>query len=210
MFCTQIDMNMMNWCAGILLFAGMIGAISSEAYADPNTSEDPETIYPASDCAVLFGRQDDFRENRWARETSIDFIQAYTELPNPRIYVGHYGVYSDPPERLAPRDLRLVTVESGGALVRVNSDRFGCPTGLYRVGVDYDFGADGHVLAMFENLVLLEYDGQLMYLTNSPGVGPIWSMVWVSPWSIRYPVASSGRSGRSPPRAKKPKSRRRK
>ncbi|MGF1508681.1 MAG: hypothetical protein ACFB9M_04165 [Myxococcota bacterium] len=170
---------------------------SSEASAgaSPFASEgasataDPE-------CDALFGDPDVERANETRRRRRLRFTQAGPAY----IDIVHIGGWSQPQE-IAIRGLTLVDTgfdEDGApeALVEVEEELGFCEAGTYAIQVDDAIGARGRVLAIYDDVVLLEHDQDLRYVRAQSYVGrPVFKLSWQSSFAIE--TAPSGGSGSS-------------
>lgn len=87
----------------------------------------------------------------------------------------------------------------GAAIVALEDDTAGCPAGLYAVHPGEAIGAT-RVLAVVDDALLVERDGALRVLSADEQHRPVWSMVWVSDWSIQR-APTTAKVGRTPVRA---------
>lgn len=77
------------------------------------------------------------------------------------------------------------------------AEYYGCESGIYEVSQDASLFSKAPVLWISRNFVLLEYEGQLTYITPDPDTRYIFRLVWQSTWTISRPKKqTSSRSRR--------------
>lgn len=138
-----------------------------------------------SDCPALFQEADERRENAEERRAVLEYVQGSPEA----IVVVHSADWDDAQRisidglTLAATELRpegwVAIFELGEAL-----ERTGCALGRYVLHVDDGIAKDTHVLAILDDVVLVEHEGELRFITTR-GSTPRISLVWSSPWAIR-------------------------
>ncbi|MCA9543183.1 MAG: hypothetical protein KC613_02305 [Myxococcales bacterium] len=88
-----------------------------------------------------------------------------------------------------------------------------CEPGVYHLDVDDSLGDDTAILAVLDDVVLVEFKGQLGYLATDDAEIPTWRMIWLAPWRIirrrETGVSRSTMPSRSRSRARNNRSRRR-
>ncbi len=162
------------------------------------------TLLDASMCSDLFGNNQTHDSNRTARQENLVSIRRYshatvivhhTNWDQPR-YVEYPGI-----------DLVDTTMFSNHnthpvAYIEITErlNKIDCTPGIYTINVDDAIGKKTKVLAILEDLVLIERDDELLYLASDPNLEkPHWQMVWASPWKIiKTPESSKSSSVRSP------------
>jgi hypothetical protein len=184
--------------------------IASGARADEQVGSCPD----ASACSELFGDSVDHEENREQRESLLA-----------RVSVGRYciTVIHSTDWKVARRihfaelELEDTEVPEEGEPVAFFElleapEGTGCDTTTYALQVDDSIGADARILAILEDVVLIELDERLAFILPEGSESPAWRMVWKSPWVMpRLPGVRGVSTGSSSRRnIRKPKYNRRK
>jgi hypothetical protein len=186
---------------GVVLFAPVLAGVGVPVDEEEKACDLPATLQtarPASDCELLFGTDADRRRNAAHRASTLEEV----EVREYTIDVTHSTSWAEP----RPMDLQELTLV--GTLVRrgcaslaifeleLDPARSQCPGGLYLVNVDDSIGAACPVLAIAENIVLVERDGELRYMSTQEANEPVWRMVWHPNWKF---YGSFGASTPPPP-----------
>lgn len=154
--------------------------VAAGALADE--PEAPTDLHDSDACPRLFGTEHLTEKHAARRERVLWGVERAASV----VEVEHSAGW-DRPHYLEFRGLELVDAAPGAeATFRVTPtlDRPGCEAGEYTVGVDDSLGERGHVLAVLNDVVLVEYLGQLSYLATPEATIPTWRMVWRSPWKL--------------------------
>lgn len=164
---------------------------------------------PASVCEEVFGEESDHEEDRRRREAILEGV----DVTEHDVWITHSGDWSDP-EPLHFANLALVGVETneGCAPVAVveldnESDDIACDSDLYLIEQDSSLGEDTHVLAIIDNVVIVEHEGKLMYLVVSDHSAPPFRMVWHAPFTIAKPRFIAPKRARPKSRSRRVKRR---
>ena len=163
----------------------------------------------ANSCPQLFGNSAQHQDIKRWQKTAVQSI----EQDKYCIDLVHSKNWKDP-KRVKLKGFELIKIERhkncpSMALIQVDANSLGanCPSGLYAVSGDSAIGQNGRVVAIIGDILLIELQGQLSYLSTSPGQQPVWRLTWRSPWQISTPQASSssrGKTGRRKAKARKP------
>jgi len=158
---------------------------------------------PAEACPEVFGTTQVHESNEADRQRKLDELDQAAHT----IDLVHTGAWEEP-ERIRYRGLELVGTrlnedEEPVALVRVDPEEgeLECRPGLYRLEVDDSIGADAAVLAVLDDVLLVEADGDLRFLKTEQAEQPVFRMIWRSEWKLlRLPGEriSTRRARRSP------------
>lgn len=165
----------------------------------PLASEAPSSlkITPAGACALF---QDSAATRRANRERRLSLLESI-DRAKASFWIVHHGDWTMPqPISVEHLTLSKTILKPEGAPTAIvwldmPGQESGCRPGLYRLEVDDSLGPDAHVLAIFDEVVLIEYRGQLQYFTSPGAVVPEWHMVWQSPWTLARPRRASGGGG---------------
>jgi hypothetical protein len=188
----------------------LVAATSSVAETEPSDEVAPTPrAIPESDpeCDALFGDAELQATNEQRRMLRLRMVEAGPAY----IDIVQNGGWDDPTE-IAIRGVELISTGYGDhgepeALVRVTPALGFCEPGEYAVQVDDALGEAGRILAILDDLVLLERNETLRYIRGSSYVGkPIFKLSWQSAFSIAPPTQSP----RSKARARVGRRRRRK
>ncbi len=143
-------------------------------------------VSPAESCPAVFGNPQQRLANRAHR---LQVLHRVRELTNSILLV-----HSDDFARPVPlvfQGLELVEVRPDGlgelhAVVRLGPglEEFGCPEGGYLVRVDDSLGPETSVLALLDDLVLVEHAGELAYLAPQAAARPRFRLVWRADWTL--------------------------
>lgn len=149
------------------------------------------------ECAALFGDENSVEENRAYREAHLNFVLD----GDPYVTLVQFHDW-DEPARTKLEGIELLDSTSAGARIEVRLGAESCPDGTYLLSVDDAIGENLRVLALLESAVLIDHEGELVYVAVD-GQGPIeWEMVWSSRYYLR-PSAPKGRASRAKSRARR-------
>jgi hypothetical protein len=194
---------MLTGLFGVVLLLGfpIEPAAGTDDLDDPNWEAE---AVPSRECPELFGDQDDRDENRLTREESLESVKVCKYAIN----LVHTADWRRPKKvQLEGLELIDICIEEGRtplAVLRLEEplEEIECEPGLYIVKVDDSIGADVQVLYILENVLLLEYDGQLGYLVVEGEKMPMWRLIWRSTWKMpRLPDSSRQSKSRTPRRS---------
>lgn len=156
-----------------------------------------EVVEHASSCPEVFGDEADYRRNQSRREDHLE------DVDPDGYFITHDSDWIEPIP-IEPLDLHLVATETQGdcapyAIVdlRPGEETIDCEPGLYAVEVDASLGRDARVLAIFDDILLIENRGDLQYVMTDLAVEPQWRMVWHPPWKFTRPPAPPVPAARS-------------
>lgn len=162
----------------------------------PETDANPDHDGDDPECDRLFGTVEDQEQNQTERTKRLILVE---EGPS-YIDVVQTGGFGEPTE-IAYRGLTLretTTNEDGEpvAVFEVDEELGFCEAGEYEVEVDDSLGAEGRILAILPELVLVQHGDALRYLRSADLRGrPTFKVSWRSPFSIV--VESEGSKGSS-------------
>jgi len=163
------------------------GAARTGVGGAPPSEPDPE-------CDRLFGTGEDQEANQALRRRKLVLVE---EGPS-YIDVVQTGGW-DEPEEVAYRGLTLVeTVDDPEtreplAVFAVDETLGFCEAGEYEVEIDDSLGAEGRILAILPDLVLVAQGDELRYVRSKDYRGrPTFKVSWRSPFSIVVETKSSG------------------
>ncbi len=146
-------------------------------------------VLPASACPALFGDPLLEQENRQRRESLLESIRVWEHS----IDVVYHGPWEEP-QPLDYRGIKLLQTFAGDsceatAVLEVTDEagELGCAAGDYAVTRDASVGREGRILAVLDEVVLLEQDGELGYLAVEGQEPPLFRMVWHPRWTLRHP-----------------------
>jgi hypothetical protein len=155
-------------------------------------------LAPGSECPDLFGTEEMHENNEAMRSEVLVSIADEEHM----VTIVHTGDWIEP-VRVEYEALELVGIEhddedTPSAVFRLSAglEDVACEPGLYAVVVGDNLGEDGHVLAIMDDLVLVEQEGWLGYVLLEGAAEPHWRMVWKSPW-IMQRLPESRRSSRT-------------
>ncbi len=192
-------MQAKNTTAALVAF-GLLGAplaAAGPAVAAADAEPGSEVRSPAA-CPSLFGDPSARERNRRQRAGQLVAIEPGEHAIN----LIHSGSWRKPtPIRF--KGLKLVSTAGAGrqrpsALVEVDElpATVRCAPGLYELHSDDSLGGSSRVLAILEDVLLLEVDGQLRYLApqrfDASATKPAFRMIWRSTWTLAGVAASSG------------------
>ena len=188
---------------GLLCAGGLLAGVGPAWPGQEPTSggDRPAETRPASTCPQLFGGLKAHQHNAQVRRQRLDAVDPGAFSIN----LTHTTDW-EPPDRIRYKGLRLLeTAQSGDrdrvALVRLEPAlaELGCEPGVYRVGVDDSIGPAARVLAVLDDVLLLETGGDLRYLRTQGAERPVFRMIWRSPWKmLRVHGAQAGTAARRP------------
>ncbi len=188
--------------------AKAVSEATAECPAGDSHKEKRRKVKNEDQCVALFGseRLEERNENRRER------LLVRVRESNGVITVMHHADKWDDPIRAQCEGLDLEFIEKSEndgyhAFFEVTDElagRYGCEGGIYEVSQDAALFSSASVLWIDPDLVLLEYDHDLAYLTPDPGASHAFRLVWQSEWTLDREEAASK------PKAKKRSKRRRK
>lgn len=176
----------------VVLCLGLLGPAVATAASDPAAAQ----VKPASLCPLLFGGQTSLERNRAQRQELLLQLAAGEHMVN----LTHAGTWR-PPTRIRYQGLELMATASADpaetrALIEVRqlSAGLACEPGLYELKVDHSLGGQAHVLAILDNVVLLEHEGQLRFWKIARTESPEFRMIWRSTWTLagNEPAGAAG------------------
>lgn len=152
----------------------------------------------AETCYALFGNDALHCKNREHRQEVLVKVGG----SKGRYYVLHRAKKWDTPIRLRIKGIffkGIVKDESGDShvLLRISeevAETFKCPSGTYRLDRDDSILSDAVVLAVHDDVVLLECNGKLTYMCKGDEASPFFRMIWQSPWEVIQAPDSRGTS----------------
>lgn len=166
-------------------------------------------------CSLLFGNDADMMDNKNTRKNSLISFSGkknqYTIIHQTRKWRA--------PILLHIPGLKLRQIVYSGdqsyAQIKISgkiAEKYGCPAGIYKIKLDGKLLPKLKVLAITDNLMLLQYKGRLGYLPLNSELNPTFRMVWQSPWQIAREEegGSSGGSSSTSSKPRKPSKRSRK
>ena len=152
---------------------------------------------PARSCPVVFGDAAAREGNQAHREQVLETI----EVGEYAIDLVHRSTWEQPaPVSYDSLTLRGVVRAPGCApiaLVALDAEGLAvdCAAGLYAVQVDDSLGHSAQILAVLDDVVLVETAEQLRYLQAGGHEQPVWRLTWQSPWRYKVPQSSGGSGG---------------
>lgn len=180
-----------------------LNGLTVQQHQGVNSSNYRHEIYDSSQCSVLFGNQQARERNRSLRHNNLVSIRRYKHAT----VIVHHTNWKEP-KYLKYSGISLADIKHDKyddkpvAYIEVTDqlDQFDCDPGLYTIRVDDCIGGKAKVLAILDDMILLEMENNLRYLTNNPNIGkPLWQMVWASRWKIVKTQESSNTSYSRPP-----------
>jgi hypothetical protein len=188
---------------GLVAVFLLLGAPTIPAEGSDNDHDDGSWVIrakPAQECPELFGDRREHDENRVSRENSLEEVECLDNFIN----LVHSTDWTRP-RRVSFEGLELVDTSTKEtdepvAVFRLDEsvDEIECEPGLYLVRVDDSIGEDARVLAILENVVLIEWENDLGFLQIEGTQAPRWRTIWRSSWKLpRMPDSSRYRKGRS-------------
>ncbi len=204
---------------GIILYSGLASAeeqdgSDSDFSPDRVKAEAQEAVdepIDEDDCSALFGSEEIEARNEARRKAILVRVRESNGI----ITVMHHGEHWRSYAHGHAQGLDLIGIEKDEhgefhALIEVSeevAEEYDCECGVYEVSRDASLFSSAPVLWMNRNLVLLDYDDELAYLTIDPEDRYLFRLVWQSRWTIIQPQEPTKRSSRS--KRKRRKSRRR-
>jgi hypothetical protein len=192
------------------------GETEPEPASDPSdeTAADPpalDEILAARRCPRLFGdaaRRRLHREQRTAALIAVERRRDVVEIT--------HAMQWDRPFYLELAGVELVATEIGEdgrwtALLSIDEQAaadVGCTSGRYRVAADAALGKQARVVAVVDDIVLVEFEGNLAYLLAPEARIPVWQMVWRSGWYFVRPREVSSFKGNARKPVRRPPARR--
>lgn len=158
-------------------------------------------------CSVLFGSEADMMNNKNNRKNSLISFSGkknqYTIMHQTRNW--------QVPILLQIPGLKLSQIIDSGdqsyAQIKISNKvakKHGCPAGIYKIKQDGKLLPNLKVLAISNNLMLLQYKGKLGYLPLNQETNPTFRMVWQSPWQIAREEEGGSSGGGSSPTSSAP------
>jgi len=159
---------------------------------------------PSSACSQLFGDEEEREQNMKHRkkllmsvregEYCIEVLHSTDwETPEEIEYIGLELVETVIDEESEPHALVYVSEEI---------DELGCDPGNYVVEVDDSIGEEARVLAILQDLVLIEENEDLKFLKTEEAGNPVWRMIWKSSWKL-LKTPDSSRKAHHPSRRRR-------
>jgi len=185
----------MSFLTALWLPAAAAAEPASEASTlAPEAAEPTQPAADAEDpeCDRLFGDSERQAENEESRRQRLVMVRqgpSYIDI----VQTGGW----DEPEEMAIRGLEVLETlaDEGTAVVRVDKSLGFCEPGEYEVEVDDALGARGRILAVFDDVVLVEHEEGLRYLRGRDmGSRPVFKVSWQSRFAVIAPTKSTGRS----------------
>lgn len=181
-----------------LLFVLAVGASPTEtadATTDPSSPDALEAPTDEELCPAIFGDEQDHLENHRAR---IQRIESVIQMGDHADIL--YFEDADEPSIMSIKGMTLVSssIDDGVAEVRIDSDAgLPCDGGTYTLETDQSIGRDAHVVAVLDDAVLVDFDGELRYLVVD-GARVDFNLIWRSRFSIAAPKGKSTAVRRNP------------
>ena len=177
--------------------AALVGPGAARAVDDESLAEakGPESGPTAAEdetprCVGLLGNEDTRDDNRSRREAV--FVRA--SWAEPELWILHRSDDWSEPKLLVSEGLSLAATEldedgEWHAVLELDeafAAERGCEAGEVRARVDDALGADGQVLAVLRDVVLLEVVGELVFLYTDDDEWPEFRLAWQAPWRVLY------------------------
>ncbi len=157
-------------------------------------------------CPRVFGDDDRFETQGARRERLLKDVDPIGDV----VDIGH-SYHWQRPFILRFSGVSLAESDADHGAVFALDDRFralDCGAGTYRVQRDQSLGEDTAILAVLNDVVLVEFEGELGYFVTRDAKIPTWRMIWLAPWRIirrretgvssgTYPTGSRTRSRRT-------------
>jgi hypothetical protein len=153
---------------------------------------------PPAACQWFFGNG---RSHELNRERRLHLLEA-VERSDTDFWVLQRGDWTLP----EPATVEYLTVvktyspSSAAPMAAVRLDVPGhvssCKAGWYLIQADDNLGPDTRVLAILDGVVLIEWLGQLRYLSTPDAAPPEWRMAWEAPFTVAHPETSSSAGSR--------------
>jgi hypothetical protein len=204
-------MKAKNTTAALVVFSllGVPLAAAGPAVAAADAEPGPEVRSPAA-CPLLFGDPAARERNRRQRAHRLDAVEPGEHAIN-LIYSGSWRK----PTPIRFKGLKLVSTAGAGlqqpsALVEVGElpAAVDCRPGIYELHTDDSLGGSSRVLAILEDVLLLEVDGQLRYLApqrfDATATKPAFRMIWRSTWTLAGVAGGGGTASATPSARPKP------
>ena len=180
----------------------------------PAEFDDSEDEDETPRCVGLLGN-DDTREDNQARREALFVRASWSE---PGLWILHRSDDWEEPKLLVTEGLSLAATELDDdgewqAVLELDDDfavGHGCEPGPVLAGVDDALGADGQVLAVLRDVVLIEVSGELAFLYTDDEDWPEFRMAWQAPWRVLYhgDPGHSGSKSKSRKKSRRKKKRR--
>ncbi|MEQ8276003.1 MAG: hypothetical protein RMA76_38615 [Deltaproteobacteria bacterium] len=174
--------------------------------AAPASADDTSAEDPTAHCEAVFGDESDHEENQRMREQRIESVMQVGDHADIL-----YFEDVEEPSLMSIKGMTLVSssIDDGVAEVRIESESgLPCEAGAYTLTTDQSIGRDAHVVAVLDDAVLLEFDGELRYLLVD-GARVDWNLIWRSRFSIATPKTGKGRAARHNPKVRNRRGKRR-
>ncbi len=189
----------------------LVALLSTNAFLTQVQAAPPlDNAKPAENCTFLFGDQE-------RKTEALDQIQAQAievlGLEDQDVFLLHSGIWKAAPKQIAFSGIKLTatgTTAEGQrvGLLEVQTPKH-CEKATYAVSAGNTLGPKGRVLAVHDQILLLEYNGKLRYALAEGAPVPNWHVAWRSGWSMAPYQATSSKGGsayrpsRSKPRSSK-------
>ncbi len=200
----------------LLLLLGFIHIFPSAAYPlDLAESDDDTTAaHPAEACQALFIPSGENRREAQAHQKKLLRIKDTRKIVT---LIHRSNAWTKPPVHAHTESLSVVDIATNAdgrhvALIEVPEDlaeKVDCEPGLYRIDRNDELLPGTDVLAISEDFILIDHNGQLAYLTPGGPRHVTFRMVWQSPWSVKRETATSQSSSRKKKRRGRRRGRRR-
>ena len=192
-------MFMVVTIAAILLTT--VSGLAQDSTPEDTCESSPAIVAtPALECAEIFGDESNLEANRERRHEALEWVIQMS----PRVASTDSSAWTEP-EPIHFANLSIVQTESSDECEPIvvveldnESDSIPCDADLFAVGGDASLGPDIRILAILDDLILVEHENRLAYVLGPDAPQPSFRMVWHAPFSIKQPVSKSASSGRSP------------
>lgn len=161
------------------------------------------SAHSASDCEALLGDAQARTGNAQRREATLEEVDRGPHA----IDIVHSGDWVEPRpiDFRELEDLQTVVVDECAPLafadLTIERLRLDCPAGPYRLEVDDSLGPTTRIVAILDQIVLVEHNDELRYLATEDAAEPVWRMIWHPPWKF---YGSFGTSGPAPAQPARP------
>ena len=184
-----------SWVLLGVLAAGPAGAARNDkTEGEPERVESESTDrtdegLSAGSCPLLFG--DEATHAAYAAHRSLA-LRWVAEREHTVTLV--HSTDWQPPTPLQYEGLELIEARPGVAWLELPTEaaeELDCPAGQYRIEVDDAIGSSGQVLAILDDLVLVNEEGTLGAWLPEGVREPRWELAWTSTWGLSKPAGKS-------------------
>jgi len=171
---------------------GTQSAFNAESITSFEEDQADSQTFESDSCPEIFGDEETVRQNRERREQLFVRLRRVGE----DYVVVHRATAWRAPEHARIKgmqldDIRIESEKRREAVVYLPEDiarRYGCESGRYKVAAGDGLFDRAVILAVRQDLLLVEYDDMLAYLTMNPNERVDFRMVWQSFWTMPHPV----------------------